>query len=323
MGTARWADSRRSQIALAVVAALLATTGGAVVWIREQPTAVSLDDAVAQFRSAPATAAPDAGAGPVSAPAAPEPGDAQPAADPGAHPPAAADAPAAVPAPPAGGAAPTPEAGPPAPGSRWPDEGVYAFRTRGGGETNALGGARHDYPADTPVTVRRAGCGYTVHWQPLNERWDEWEFCPGAGEQEASRPMVRISTYHEFFQRGQRQDFDCGRTEMLPAGQPPGSRYSWTCRSAAGGTVEATTTVVGVETLDIGGAPVQALHSRHEAVFKGANEGSQVFEWWVHLETGLPIHMTRTLNVKSNSPFGKVDYAERFTSTATSLTPRR
>lgn len=135
--------------------------------------------------------------------------------------------------------------------------------------------------------------------------------------------MVRISTYHEFFQRGQRQDFDCGRTEMLPAAMPPGSRYSWSCRSASGGVVEATTTVVGVETLDIGGTPVQALHSRHDAVFKGANQGSQVFEWWVHLETGLPIHMTRTLNVKSDSPFGKVDYAEQFTSTALSLTPRR
>ena len=309
----------RSQIAMAVVAALLAGTGGTVVWLREKPTAVSLDDAVAQFRGGqPETAE-------VSQPVSP---DVQPTAEAGLTPSAAASAPAgdAAQAPaqaaPAAPGAPAPQA-PSGPGSRWPDEGVYSFRTEGGGETNALGGARHDYPAEVPVIVRKGGCGYTVRWQPLNERWDEWEFCPGSGAQASSRPMVRISTYHEFFQRGQRQDFACGRTEMLPANQPPGSTYRWQCHSDGGGTVDSTTTVVGVETMDIGGVAVQALHSRHDVVFGGVNEGSQVFDWWLHLETGLPIQLKRDLKVTSNSPFGKVDYRERFTSGALSITPRR
>lgn len=314
-------STRRSQIAMAVVAALLAGTGGTVVWLREKPSAVSLDDAVAQFRG-DAQAAPSAGTAEPAPDGGPAPG---PAADPAAAPdgtaapnapgqpaPAAGPAPAAMP-----GSGPAPGQ-PPAVGSRWPDEGVYSFRTEGGGETNALGGARHDYPAEVPVIVRRGGCGYTVRWQPLNERWDEWEFCADG----ASRPMARISTYHEFFQRGQRQDFACNHPEMLPAGQPPGSTQQWECQSA-NSKVVSTTTVVGNETLEVGGQQAQVLHVRYDVTFSGANEGSQQMEWWLHLDTGLPLKMARDLTVKSDSPFGKVDYRERFTSAALSLTPRR
>ena len=198
-----------------------------------------------------------------------------------------------------------------------PLDGVYTYRTSGGGRTNALGGARHDYPAQVPVTVVHTDCGFTVRWQPLQERWDEWDFCLDG----QSLRMNRISTYHEFFRRGLRQDFECGGTDVLGR-RDVGARWEWSCRSG-NAAVAATAVVVGQETLDVGGMSVDVLRVLNEATFTGANEGSQRFEWWLALETGLPLKMVRSVRTRSESPFGKVDYAEDAESVAESLAPQR
>lgn len=322
----RLSRSRLLQRVLAAAVVLLTGAGGTVLWLRQAPTAVTVDDALVQFREEAATPAPGEEPLPASSPSPGAPAPGQPTVAPADEPavqPTTPTTPTTSPtttptstpgAPAAGTTSPTS----PGPASRWPDEGVYPFATEGGGETDALGGARHDYPEQVPLIVRRGGCGYTVRWQPLDERWDEWEFCADG----TARPMARITTYHEFFQRGQRQDFDCGRVEMSPAAYEPGDTLTWTCRSG-NGEVDSTTTVVGIETLDIGGTPVRAVHHRHDVVFSGANEGSQVFEWWLEMETGLPVRLVRDLEVTSQSPFGKVNYSERFTSQAVTLTPRR
>jgi len=56
------------------------------------------------------------------------------------------------------------------------EDGVYVYDTKGFEQTNALGGARHDYPAESTITVQHGGCGWTTRWQPLQERWEQWQF---------------------------------------------------------------------------------------------------------------------------------------------------
>src|SRR5688572_23871693 len=57
------------------------------------------------------------------------------------------------------------------------EEGVYVYATDGYEETDALSGQRHDYPAQTTMTVSKQGCGYRWRWQPLKERWEESDGC--------------------------------------------------------------------------------------------------------------------------------------------------
>jgi hypothetical protein len=55
-----------------------------------------------------------------------------------------------------------------------PEPGVYVYASRGFDSVDALTGARHDYPAQTTVTVTTEGCGVRVRWNTVRERWDEW-----------------------------------------------------------------------------------------------------------------------------------------------------
>ena len=82
-------------------------------------------------------------------------------------------------------------------------------------------------------------------------------------------------------------------------------------------------TVVAVVGIDIGGRVVEAVRVRNVAVFTGANDGNQEFEWWLALESGLPIRMVRQVQTRSESPFGKVGYSERSITQAASMEPRR
>ena len=54
---------------------------------------------------------------------------------------------------------------------------MYVYDTAGFETTDALTGGRHDYPAQTTITVQDAGCGSVQRWQPLDQRWDETETC--------------------------------------------------------------------------------------------------------------------------------------------------
>ena len=63
-------------------------------------------------------------------------------------------------------------------GGRPGDFGLYLYATTGFETTDALAGSRHEYPAQTYMTIQPGGCGTQVRWQALDQRWDEYDFCP-------------------------------------------------------------------------------------------------------------------------------------------------
>lgn len=195
-------------------------------------------------------------------------------------------------------------------------QGVYVYATEGYEETDALAGARHDYPKETTITNRKGGCGWTTRWQPLEERWEESELC----ETPQGTRMGRYSMYHEFFRRGVRDDFKCdGFVQKL--GARAGDSWSMVCKSPDS-SAKSVNSVIGMETISVDGKALKALHMRYDIKVSGANTGRLVQDRWFSDEPRALLRMTQKANLDANSPFGKVAYRESVRIDLKSLEPR-
>ena len=303
----------RRRTVLSVAIALLLVAGVGAVWLRQGAKEVTIDDALADFRAGSATGSPtttaDASAATTPTTGAGPGGAATPApSSPGANAQPVSAQPAAQPS------------GPAVPTTRQlPDPGVYTFDTEGFEETNALGGARHDYPKQTAYVIRHTECGWTERWQPLRERYDEALLC----HEPTGVAMRRFTTYHEFFQRGLTSVYDCPPGNLVrPWDAQPGHRWTWKCEGKDGA-VTSNSLFVGRQTLTIGGQAMEAEYAKYESQTTGANRGTLLQERWFHPTTGMLLQLKVDVRTNSDSPFGAVDYREQYRITLTSLTPRR
>ena len=198
------------------------------------------------------------------------------------------------------------------------EEGVYVYATDGYEETDALSGQRHDYPAQTTITVSKQGCGYRWRWQPLKERWEESDGC------RTSKGYVldRFAIYHEFFKRGILEDFAC-EPDAVVMPEVPVAGASWRWQGASDdSTIDTLTKVVGFETITVGSKQIRALHMRYETTLKGSNEGTQVQDRWLKEDSGLLLRMINAVDAKVEVPFGgQANYTERYQIDLTSTKP--
>jgi hypothetical protein len=200
-----------------------------------------------------------------------------------------------------------------------PADGVYVYATQGYEATNALGGARYDYPAQSTVTIQRSDCGWSERWQPLQERWDTWTFCNIAEGQWSKH----LASYHEFFKKSQQQDFDCGTAAVWrPVNPQVGAQRRASC-SGSGGATNVLATLVSLDDMTVGGQQLHALHIHFDLTFTGSNRGSGTQDRWLDRATGLMLKMGEDFDLQSSSPFGDVHYEEHFKLDLTSVTPQR
>ena len=309
--------TRRSRTVLTGLVVFLLVAGASAVWLRQGARDVTIDDALADFRAGAAVTTTT-----VASPAAPSTGpEGETTGTPaGATPAVATPNPNQRQSQAEKAGQPTQPQTVAAAGQRLlPDEGVYTFDTEGFEETNALGGARHDYPKQTAYVVRHTECGWTERWQPLRERYDEALLChepTGVG-------IRRFTTYHEFFQRGLTSVYDCPPGNLVrPWDAKPGHRWTWKCEGKDGA-VTSNSTFVGRQSLTIGGQAIEAEYAKYESQTTGANRGTLLQERWFHPTTGMLLQLKVDVRTNSDSPFGAVDYREQYRITLTSLTPRR
>jgi hypothetical protein len=196
-------------------------------------------------------------------------------------------------------------------------EGVYVYDTAGYEETDALFGARHDYPRQTTLTVTAAGCGVLLRWDALEERSTTWELCPGDG-------VWTIAAYrevHAFFGNTVRTEYRCDPgSPWWPAGEAAG--YTWTRHCSTGETTEtALGTSLGPEVA--GPGELAATHLSLETTLEGATRGRGTFDLWLEESTGFPLRIAFTNDNKTGSAIGDVRYTEQVELELTSLEPRR
>jgi hypothetical protein len=192
-----------------------------------------------------------------------------------------------------------------------PGNGVYTYATSGFEQTDAVGGARHDYPAQTTITVRPEGCGWTEHWQPLEERWDDVDLCQTG----AAWTLAGVKTFHEFFRQTQEQDSTCD----------PGAVYlpqpsTFTCRGSFGA-MNFAARVVGSENVAVGGKSTNGLHMHYAVEFTGSNRGTGTYDEWT-AANGVLLQRVWDMHIVTDSPFGTVHYDEHYSITLTTMEPQ-
>ncbi len=325
----RIAGSRALRRALAAWVVLVSVAGLGVVGLhgRDRAEAFTAADAVAAHRAATATSTSDgatgAGATVDDAPADVAAGTApttaasaegaptttsstvapvQPAAG-------TETAPAAAPTDAPSAAAPTPLAPP----------GVYVYDTEGYEHLDALGGARHDYPAETTISIRHEGCGATETWQPLEDRRDVRSVCAEPGRHR----LQWYDSSRAFFGQSDSRRLDCdAQAVAFVAGARAGDTFAFACtdpETDARNVVE----VLGTEAVDVGGVTVEAVRVRATSDVTGDSRARSVIDSWVHPEHGLTLRRISVLDGTSQGPGGEVSYHEEYTLRLRSLDPLR
>lgn len=202
-------------------------------------------------------------------------------------------------------------------GGRPGDHGLYRYATTGYETTDALAGARHDYPPETYLTIQPGGCGTLVRWQPLGQRYDEWDYCPDGR-------LAGRYAYFEWFRFPNTDHWDC--PEPVPVQGEPGDSWTVECyrseTSNAAAAVETVTyEVLGYETLTVGGEEVETLHVRSAAVGTGGSVAEGVVDTWYLPGTHLPVRRVVVHDSVTDSRIGSVQYHEQAEIQLLSLLP--
>ena len=70
--------------------------------------------------------------------------------------------------------------------------GVFVYDTTGFESVDAFGGARHEYPARTTISMRTTEDGCTAfRWRPFRDRFWEWVTCGGRLLRFSETPLSR------------------------------------------------------------------------------------------------------------------------------------
>jgi hypothetical protein len=309
---------------------VLGLVGAWVMTQRNAATVVDLDEVLADARSddpvatAPTTpvVSPQAGSGPAADPASgatdsdPVAPEAQPT--PGTAEVDAAtydqvgDQPVVDPAPPA-------DAPQSSPRFRLPAAGVYSYATTGGDRIN-VAGASHRYPEVTHAILRHTGgCGWSVEHRVLEEHVDLHDRCSATD----AVSVVADGRDVEFF--GQRDGlmYHCNPPARTLWDTPVGTVSTGTCATADGDSdADYVGTFIGLETLDVGGAPVETAHVHLEFEMTGSARGTSTVDFWLHPETGLIVREERVVDTYARAVWGDVRYQEEATFHLLSLTPQ-
>ncbi len=197
-----------------------------------------------------------------------------------------------------------------------PRPGVYRYATTGYDQIDALNGARHDYPAETAMTISPHGCGVRLRWDVAKERWDSWDWClEGAGIR-----LVGTTSYHEFFGIAGVNEYVC-TGDPQPLDAEPGTQWITVCRAGERDTSTKHGVVVERGTFLVGDVAVPALHVRYDVDVVGDSNGNQTIDGWYRTTDGLPLQETVAINTEQDSPIGHVSFEERASIELLSLTP--
>ena len=196
-------------------------------------------------------------------------------------------------------------------------EGVYVYATAGLEKTDALTGVTHRYPKRSTITISATNCGVSLLWRVLKGRTTEWIYCTTPGGWELASQDER----HTFFGRTEPTTYHCTGVPIRPAAGSV-TKWSVTC-STATSEERGLGSVVGRDSIRVGGQTVVAEHVRRTSTYSGHIRGSSRHDVWFDSDSGVQVRIVMVSRTTNDSPVGDVHYEERVTLRLTSLTPRR
>jgi hypothetical protein len=235
----------------------------------------------------------------------------------------------------AGSASATGEGGPeePGTGTGGPEDlpvGLWSYAATGSEYIDILGGPLHEFPPLVAQGVTDTACGQSITVQLFEQRYDTLELCR---DDQGALVLDRFETRHEFV-----GIVDVTVTEgcapirfwwkgiEADAGSEPTS-VECTAVGDMSGEVGATVTreVVGVEPVEVDGAPLDAVRVRLTSTVgtpADPTHGTYDGEFWFGVDDGVILRRTLDARVEASTPLGNIGFEETFDIVATSTEPR-
>lgn len=199
-----------------------------------------------------------------------------------------------------------------------PAPGVYVYDTTGFERVSALGGAQHDYPKQSTMTVTNNDCGISVRWTPLEQRFENWTMCLTG----TSNEMRSFTTHHEFFGKSETRRFDCQDTYIRPPSDDPATTLHGRCTNGNDLAVT-TTSVVGPETLVVEGTNVDTIRVHFDHQLSGSSTGYQRGDVWVRASDGLLVRYVTMIDGDTDTVIGPTHFHEEINLSLAKLAPRQ
>jgi hypothetical protein len=197
-----------------------------------------------------------------------------------------------------------------------PASGVYVYNTSGHEETDAVGGAGHAYPAQTTITVTPSPCGYTMRWDAIEQRWDEWGACVSGRQVLVQSERMK----HAFYGVNDTRQYACTGATFRPASDAAGTPVAGRC-AGSGDNAAWSGQVAGHDTIMVAGAAVKTVHVVIEERVTGDTNGMRHSDNWFAEDSALLVRRVATVEGDSQTAAGKAHYTESVTLELTSLTP--
>lgn len=217
--------------------------------------------------------------------------------------------------------APEGEFGPPA-------AGVYEYRGTGSEHTSFPPLTEAQGPT-MPATVKGDGPGcWRFRIDYSSHHWQDWRFCASPAGIATTGGQTFSRRDFPGFQVDNTSTFTCAEPDVLlwpdmQAGDVRPGLCTGTSTAVGGSTTSAgSTTYVGDEPIDVAGREVLARHLRYDRTLSGAQDGTEVADWWVDPWTMLPLRHQHQIQLETKVGALTVDYREDSTFELTSRTPR-
>lgn len=191
-----------------------------------------------------------------------------------------------------------------------PAAGVYAA-TASGRESIGLPGFDEDLGPNSPVTVTYGdgGCyDYRVDFN--SHHWRSWTYCP---TQTATFSVTRMESFTARKAPGldiaTLSTYVCERPmDFLWDNAKIGETRTGACTGTSDMDDSVTGDAIGIEVLgvgtrSVGGVDTEVVHIRTTETLSRDQTGSEVDEWWLDADTGLPVKVLIDAKVKGASDY--------------------
>ena len=209
-----------------------------------------------------------------------------------------------------------------------PTAGVYQAAGQGEEQISTPPNSQHDGDL-MPISVKYLdnGC-WTWHLDYNVAHWHEFDFCP-QGDQLLLVAQRNFQAWDFGFMKVDNLGtYTCEPAAPIVIADPTvGTSFQHHCtgdNTAAPGasTSEGPATIVGPETLTIGGTEVATIHQTRQQTMSGTQQGAIQEEWWYAADTGLPVRSERHYRLDTGSVLGTITYTESGSWELTSMQPR-
>jgi hypothetical protein len=161
-------------------------------------------------------------------------------------------------------------------------------------------------------------CRWTSNVVYVKQHIEERDYCTKDG----NLYDLGFTRETEFFNQTQKTVYDCPddeATRLRTTGQP-NDVWKWTCTQGSAAKSDYTTTLLGTETLTVGGEQVKTWHTKVVSNQTGDTNGTDTSEFWL-TETGLIVKFTTNLDVDTKSVLGDTNFKEKTSYALVSLVP--